>query len=276
MAPEKLLAEWFWIDRWMGSSAFLLPMEARGVYREMLTQAWRRGARLPNDHEAIRRAIGATVPEWRRSWPSLEKFWRVDGNALINDTQAEVYTDAQERAERASRKGRRGAQARAQALLKQSLSPAQAEPKQQSGAAQAVPEHKPPSPSLISLSGKEHQREKEPASLSPPADSGRDPFTDAGITERAGRFLDRYDALYPTHRHGARYARKPVRDYAAAVTLCETWADDDRLDKLAVIFLTTDHTFAAEGSRTVPQFLALASWCDGRLAEYEAKKGSAA
>ena len=33
----NLRAEWFWTDRWMGSSAFLLPMEARGLYREMLT-----------------------------------------------------------------------------------------------------------------------------------------------------------------------------------------------------------------------------------------------
>jgi len=87
----KLLAEWFWTDRWIGSSAFLLPMEARGMYREMLTQAWRRGARLPNDHEAIRRAIGATPGEWRRAWPAVQKFWRVDGDQLVNDTQLEIY-----------------------------------------------------------------------------------------------------------------------------------------------------------------------------------------
>src|SRR3954467_10029089 len=68
-SQDKLLGEWFWTDRWMGSSAFLLPMEPRGVYREMLTQAWRRGARLPNDHETIRRAIGCTDSEWKRCWP---------------------------------------------------------------------------------------------------------------------------------------------------------------------------------------------------------------
>lgn len=118
-----------------------------------------------------------------------------------------------------------------------------------------------------SLSGKEHQRETY-------ASPSRDPFNDAGTTERAGRFLDRYQELYPKHRKGARYALKPHRDYAAAVTLCTTWPDD-RLDKLAVIFLTTDHKFAEEGSRTVPQFLALASWCDGKLAEYESTKGAA-
>ena len=60
MAAEKLLAEWFWIDRWMGSSAFGLPIEIRGLYREMLSQAWRRGARLPNDHEQIKRMTGVT------------------------------------------------------------------------------------------------------------------------------------------------------------------------------------------------------------------------
>ena len=43
---DKLLAEWFWTDRWQGSSGFLLPLEARGLYREMLTQAWQRGGRL--------------------------------------------------------------------------------------------------------------------------------------------------------------------------------------------------------------------------------------
>lgn len=109
---EKLLAEWFWTDRWIGSSAFLLPMEARGVYREMLTQAWRRGAALPNDHEAIRRAIGATTPEWRRAWPLVKKFWRVEGDTLVNDTQIEVYQDAQARAERSVSRAQKAARAR--------------------------------------------------------------------------------------------------------------------------------------------------------------------
>ncbi len=96
--PDKLLAEWFWTDRWMGSSAFLLPQEARGVYREMLTQAWRRGACLPNDHEAIQRATGTTDAEWSRSWPQIKKYWRVDGECLVNDTQRDVYAEATRRA----------------------------------------------------------------------------------------------------------------------------------------------------------------------------------
>ena len=109
---NKLLAEWFWIDRWMGSSGFLLPMEARGIYREMLTQAWRRGGHLPNDHEAIRRAIGATIGEWRRGWPKVQRFWRVQGHELVNDTQLEVYEHTKAAILRASERGKKGAQAR--------------------------------------------------------------------------------------------------------------------------------------------------------------------
>ncbi len=91
----------------MGSSAFLLPMEPRGLYREMLSQAWRRGARLPNDHEAIQRAVGCTPKEWKRCWPHIEKYWRVDGDSLVNDTQLEVYTEAKARLDRTSAAGRR-------------------------------------------------------------------------------------------------------------------------------------------------------------------------
>lgn len=105
------------------------------------------------------------------------------------------------------------------------------------------------------------------------SETDKDAFTDRDITERAGRFLERYQVLYTKHRHGARYAVKPARDYAAAVTLCQTWPDE-RLDRLAVIFLTTDHPFAEDGSRTPNQFLALASWCDGLLATHEHQKAN--
>lgn len=103
-----------------------------------------------------------------------------------------------------------------------------------------------------------------------PITTNGDPFLDRTITTRAGAFIERYrTTLYPTHRHGAKYNSREHRDYDAAVRLCETW-DDARLDKLAICFLTTDHKFAEEGSRTIPQFRALASWLDGELSKWEA------
>jgi uncharacterized protein YdaU (DUF1376 family) len=113
VADTKLLAEWFWTDRWIGSSAFLLPLEARGLYREMLTQAWRRGARLPADHPTIKRAVAATDEEWERTWPFVRTYWHKSaGGVLVNDTQIEIYTETQQRQQTASVKGEKGARAR--------------------------------------------------------------------------------------------------------------------------------------------------------------------
>jgi hypothetical protein len=186
-------------------------------------------------------------------------FERVDGGYQVHDyhdynaTRSEAQAGRSELSHKRAEAGRLGGLRRASKLanVKQTVV---ANPS-------PIPSHPIPS---------ETERKTAPAarvSLSPPAD----PFVDSTITQRAGAFVDRYVLLYQQHRKGARYAVKPVRDYAAAVTLCQTWPDD-RLDKLAVIFLTTDHKFAEEGSRTVPQFLALASWCDGLLAAHESKK----
>lgn len=169
MSPaEKLLAEWFWIDRWVGSSAFGLPMEARGVYREMLTQAWRRGARLPNDHEAIQRIIGATLKEWTRNWPLIERYWKVEDSYLVNETQQEVYADSIAKQEKSTVRAQAGAQARWQGKRKQML-------KQATSDAQAVPTQCPPSP--VSVSG---LQSPEPS----PSPSPRAPLALAGTLPR--------------------------------------------------------------------------------------------
>ena len=124
VSKAKLLAEWFWVDRWTGSSAWELDMEQRGLYREMLSQAWRRGARLPANPATIRRLTGCTSAEWDRCWPQVSRYWREEGGHLVNDTQVSVYREAVARndavSERAHRGGvaaaqKRRAQARAQA-----------------------------------------------------------------------------------------------------------------------------------------------------------------
>jgi hypothetical protein len=108
----KLRAEWFEVDRWTTSSAVALPLEARGLYREMLSQAWVRGARLPLEPEAIRRVTYTTVEEWARAWPHVATYWRELDGALVNDTQLGIYADAKARADRASERGRHAVTAR--------------------------------------------------------------------------------------------------------------------------------------------------------------------
>lgn len=87
------------------------------------------------------------------------------------------------------------------------------------------------------------------------------------LAERAGVFVqETYPSLYAKHRKGARYISKPALDFQEALELCRVW-DDERLTKIATVFLTTDHEFAEKGSRTIAQFRSMASWCDSRLAE---------
>lgn len=96
----------------------------------------------------------------------------------------------------------------------------------------------------------------------------RDPAR--ALAERAARFIERYAALYPTHRNGARYLVRPSLDFQYALKLCENWDDDARLDAIAVEFLTCDNEFAKQGSRTLGQLVALASWCDDQVASKRA------
>lgn len=70
-------------------------MEARGLYREMLTQAWRRGAQLPNDPGTIRRATAASPEEWDRAWRLVAPYWQDRDGLLVNPTQVEIFTEAQ-------------------------------------------------------------------------------------------------------------------------------------------------------------------------------------
>jgi uncharacterized protein YdaU (DUF1376 family) len=96
-----MTGEFFYVDRWLASSAFALPIEVRGLYREMLSRAWLNGAKLPNNHEAIQRLIGASAAEWRRCWPLVAKYWRIDGADMVNDVQRQIYAASLARSSRA-------------------------------------------------------------------------------------------------------------------------------------------------------------------------------
>lgn len=262
-----------------------LSWKERGFYRECLDWSWDLDG-LPNDLDYIRGRLHATKGDFDKMWPAASTFYDVGADGRLRNARQELERRKQSHnRRRASDGGNAKAEAIRQVLEASATStpPKQASERASSTASSTASHYAPLSPSPSPVPSP-LQRETPAAGLSPPAvsthghedprhtraDTSRDAFTDPAITERAGAFLRLYEQLYPKHRKGARYAVKPVRDYAAAVTLCQTWPDD-RLEKLAVIFLTTDHKFAEEGSRTVPQFLAIASWCDGKLAEHDAK-----
>lgn len=141
MAEPKLRGEMFWTDRWLSSSAYLLRIEARGLYREMLTRAWTLGGYLPAEPALIRKAIGCDEDEWERSWPKIKRYWTKteDGTQIFNSTQLDVLGDAMKKAETRAEKAKKAAQARWNA------------PSNATSNAQASPKHMleqcPPSPS---------------------------------------------------------------------------------------------------------------------------------
>lgn len=235
----------------MGSSAFLLPMEAQGIYRAMLTQAWRRGARLPNDHEAIQRAIGCTVKEWRRSWPRIERFWKVVDGHLINETQVEVYADAKARMEVASTRASAGARARwnkhqaqAQEILEHSQSNA-------NGNGKAVLTQCPPISDLRSPS---QERQKNIS-------------VEDEIARKAGAFLEKYPQIYAEERRGAHFQLKPVLHFMTACELVQGWPDERRLELMFRTFCRLPSSEKMAWPGTPAQFLHLAPELDAKLRE---------
>lgn len=227
----KLLAEWFWVDRWTGSSAFLLSIEERGLYREMLSAAWRRGARLPADPIAIQRAIGCTQKEWKRCWPKVRQYWRLDGDEIVNDTQAEIYAEAMAAQQRASDRGKSGAEKRWGHTSRQC-----------SGNAQASLGQKPPSPSPIDPLSKD-QRED----LRARADA-----------VRAGSFCEWYEDKH-SEVFGIGYMGSQ-RDYQKALELCAKFTDAEMRDA-ALVWFGMEDDFAKNGTRSIPKFASRISHC---------------
>lgn len=253
----KLLAEWFWTDRWTGSSAFLLPLEARGLYREMLTQAWRRGGHLPQDPDAIRRAVGCTPGEWRRSWPKIEKYWQVSGEFLTNKTQLAVIQTAMSIHESAVTRGRQGGLQKAQnrvARLARRQKPSQS-PATAGHLADGYPPSPSPSPSVQDRSPVHGGEAKTPLHGGPEVHA----------------FLAYFCETYPAKRAGAKYLVRTAVDVPQVKRLLATYGLE-RLKKLALVLLTTDEDWISDTDRGIGILSLKAAWLDDRLAQHEARR----
>lgn len=73
-----------WFPRDFMSSTRTWPLEARGIYRELLDAQWDAGGSgvgmLPDDEEQLRELARATPEQWRVAWRFVEpKFPRVEG-----------------------------------------------------------------------------------------------------------------------------------------------------------------------------------------------------
>jgi len=176
----------------------------------------------------------------RRLWESAENGWRVHDYLEWNDSRDTISRKRNEAKERMSAARVRSSSVRANEHTNTSRTSAE----------------------VLRGVGSSSFRSSE--RKEPPMNGTTDP----DLADRAGAFLERYAVLYPLHRRGARYLPKPALDYPKACELCAVW-DNERLERLAVVFLKCEEPFAQSGSRTIGQFAAMASWCDDRLREVE-------
>lgn len=98
---------------------------------------------------------------------------------------------------------------------------------------------------------------------------------DKALDLRAGSLLNRYAELFIEYRKGAKYHNRMHLDFDKARELVRTWADDARLEKLAILVLTTDEEWISRTDRGFAVFAARATWADDRLAEWESRQPKA-
>lgn len=92
MATDKWFAAWWWIDRWRESATYRsLSLAGQGLHRELIGAAFRRGGWLPHDPTILMRASGTLLWEWRKLWPTVRPFWRVDGDRIVPGPEVRLY-----------------------------------------------------------------------------------------------------------------------------------------------------------------------------------------
>lgn len=95
------------------------------------------------------------------------------------------------------------------------------------------------------------------------------------LQERAARLIQElYPVWYSTLRHGAKLRLlQNSLTLDAAISVVTLW-DDERIEKLAKIFLTTDEDWISKTDRNFRLFASRATWCDDRLRQAEKEHGA--
>lgn len=98
------------------------------------------------------------------------------------------------------------------------------------------------------------------------------------LEERAGKLREElYPAWYAKYRHGAKL-RVPLiantLEFQDALSIVQTW-DDETIEKLARIFLTTDEPWISGTDRGFRIFASKTTWAHDRLKAWEAERGIA-
>lgn len=283
MAWKGLTGLWWWIDRWRKSSAYMdMTLEQQGAYRNLLDEATLRGGALPNDERILGKACG-DAKRWSKVRGVVLARFTLKPDGWHHETLDEVLLRSEEIRTTRANSGRRGGlttQAKRQAH------------REANAVANGQPPDPDPDPDLKA------QREERACVVDPQRvdaavheartngralERARDQLAktvaatvEEALAMRAGALVEHYAELFQQHRGGARYHSRIHLDFMKAQELVKTWADDGRLEKLAVIVLTTDDDWIAGTDRGFGVFAAKASWADDRLTTWEAEHGTKA
>lgn len=226
------------------------------MYFELMIEQWDTGP-LPNNIGQLADRIGAKASDLQRSWGVIGACFTVQADGtLINEPLERHRLRMMERRQRASDDGKAAAGKR--------------------WGIDRVGIGNPFRPAKDGHTTWDNVAVASASAIASAVAVGSESTDHDALAERAGNLIRRYQELYAKHRNGARLHTKPALDFERACDLCRTWPDDDRLDKMAAILLTTDDDWVAKTDRGFGVFASRATWADERLSAWEAKNGVAA
>lgn len=233
-----------------------LSLAERGAYITFLAYEWDSGS-VPADPIIRARVLGCSRREADAVWSVIScKFLQQQDGSWINPRLEGERTKQEERRAVLTANGLKGGRPKNQMVN-------QTETKRLSVENQIE--------SLSSSSSSSITKEHVHTQKFAPRLSDAETATPE-LMARAGDLLNRYAELFYEHRKGARYHNRMHLDFEKALGLVKTWDDDARLEKLAVIILTTDDEWISRTDRGFGIFAARASWADDRLSAWEAEQ----
>lgn len=258
MAPEKSPAFQFYPkDFLMDGNVQAMSLEERGAYITLLCLCWQELV-LPKDPVKLARMVGLSLRAFNRIWPSIQRCFVLTEYGY---SHPRLNLERQKQDEYRRRQSDKG---RASAANRESTG-GQPEGNQTPNRRATGPQPEGNSP-ISDLRSSDSSQQRFIRAVPKPLDVTDD------LAERAARFLERFDELYSQKMLGAKHFRRsPALDHARAIDLCRTW-DDDRLDKLAVLFLTTDDDWISRTDRGLSVFVSKATYMDGLLSKWESQQ----
>jgi uncharacterized protein YdaU (DUF1376 family) len=238
-----------------------MSLAAVGIYMRLICHCWNEGS-LPADPAVLARLSGATKRQIAELWPSISPCFKTSEDGRLVHPRLE-----REREKQATFRQRQSDRATARWDMDRKLkdareSDATAMPRHKLGIIPALPDEKlayakPPQCSSSSSSSASVEQRQIP----PPANMS----VSQDIQERAGRFLEKYPAIYAEERRGAHFPLKPVLHFQTACLIVQGWPDVDRLELMFRTFCKLPASEKMAWPGTPAQFLHLAPSIDAKL-----------